>query len=571
MLYTYNNAKINSSCAIELTHNNIYGLRTMPNISLPIEDLHDSVERPVVFSVVREILEITELSDKTPISFYDDEGKAAQAGSLITNDATKPNKWPFDERIRIEVDEDFDPNSIYTIHTKQPENIPVFKDDAIGAVIRPIYSPTKVVINFNYRARDKNQAMKWRNNIRAKVAMFRDINLHELSYHTHLQEEFIIIIKEIHRLRENVAPYGEEFDVYFAKHLSDKASIKTNLGGKSVLWGVEERQIRVQGIFDFEGAPEKGEKSDDSGDAWSINFSYKFEYQKPIMLNMTYPIVIHNQVLSKKFRPSETVYRLEDQKRSFSMSGRAYNNFESDTKVLTYKGNDGISIPEFDEFSPKMILPSTVNVMTCLVVVETNGTNPRKLLNLTQLGEVGLNPIVLDFIKQIEYPFMGKDFYSIFSLSLYRHSGLVESGSLTVDENLDVYSTFDLDLRKTYRVRLGLVTNFTYLRTQALDRIRTVPGLGDILINCIDGCIAKYANHPDIGKSEMSDVDRKLLNASPYPKYDPRSNPNVPGYLPILNLPGRTSRASNIPTDYGRNLPMSTVQSMFVRAQRKED
>ena len=123
----------------------------MPNISLPIEDIHDSVERPVVFSIVREVLELTELSDKTPISFYDDEGKSAQLGSLINSDPNRVNKWPFDERVRIEVEEDFDPASMLTIHTQQPENIPIFLDDTLGIVIKPIYSPTKVVINFNYR------------------------------------------------------------------------------------------------------------------------------------------------------------------------------------------------------------------------------------------------------------------------------------------------------------------------------------------------------------------------------------------------------------------------------------
>lgn len=546
----------------------------MPNISLPLDDLHDSVERPVIFSVVKELLEITEISDKTNISFYDTEGKAAQVGSLITKDPEKRNKWPFDERVRIEVDEDFDPNSFYSIHTKTPEHIPVFRDDAIGAVIRPIYSPTKVSISFTYRARDKNQAMRWRNNVRAKTAMYRDINLHELSYHTHLQEEFIVIIKELHRLRERVAGYGDSFDTYFAQHLSDKASIKTNLGGKSVLWGVDERQVRVQGLFDFEGAPEKGEK-DGENDAWSISFTYRFEYQKPILMNMVYPIVVHNQVLSSKYRPVEKAYRVEDQSRSMSMSNRAYNAFESDTKVLTHKGNDGLSIPAFDEFAPKSILPTTVNVMTCLVVVDTTpGANPRKLMNLAELGDTNLNPSILKFMKDVEHLFLGKDYQSIFSLSLYRHGSLLEENSLTVDSNLDIYSTFDLDLRKTYRIRLGLVTNFTYLRKEALDRIQAFgklnPGFGDILVNCIDGSISKYGTHPDIGKSALSDVDRKLVAASPYPTIDPRSDTTLSGYIPNLKAPGRSTPSGIIPTGYGRGLTMSTVQSMYVRAHRKE-
>lgn len=547
----------------------------MPNISIPLDDLHDSVERPVIFSVVRELLDITEISDQTSISFYSDEGKAAQVGSLINTDPNKRNKWPFDERVRIEVDEDFDPNSIYSIHTKQHEHIPIFKDDEIGAVIRPIYSPTKVSITFTYRARDKNQAMRWRNNIRAKTAMYRNINLHELSYHTHLQEELIVIVKELHRLRENIAGYGETFDTYFANHLTDKASIKTNVGGKSVLWSIEDRQIRVQGIFDFEAAPEKGER-DGTNDAWAISFTYKFEYQKPILTNMVYPIVVHNQVLSSKYRPTEVAYRVEDQQRSFSASNRAYNAFESDTKALSYKGNDGVSIPAFDEFAPKSILPTTVNMMTCLVVIDTSPKgDPKKLMNFTELGETNLHPLVIKFMSEVEYPFLGKDYHSIFSLSLYRHGTLLETGSLSVDSQLNIISNYDLNLRKTYRVRLGLVTNFAYLRKEALDRIQAFtklnPGFGDLLINCIDSCISKYGTHPDIGKSAMSDVDRKLVLASPYPEFDPRSNTTLPGRIPSLKAPGRSTIASALNSTYARGLNMSTVQTMFVRAQRKDN
>lgn len=540
----------------------------MPNISIPIEDLQDSVERPVILSVVRDILDITQISDKTPISFYGDEGKAAQLGSLINSDKSTFNKWPFNERVNIEVDEQFDESMMLSIHTKQPEHQPVFLDSALGVCIRPIYSPTKVEITFNYRARDKNQAQSWRNQMRAKVAMYRQINLHELSYHVHLNEELFIIIKEIHRMREAVAGYNEPFDTYFARNLSDRASIKTNLGGVAVLWGIDERQIRVQGSFDFEGAPEKGEKDSD-GDSWSISFTYRFEYQKPILMNMTYPLVVHNQVLDSKYRPAERAYKVEDQLTRRSLSSAAYAAFETDTASLKYTGRDGVSIPDYDEFIPGMILPSTINIVTCLVVVDFDSTNPRKLMNLRELGDVGLNSKLLDFIASSEYPFMGEDFKSIISLSLYRHSGLMESGSVMIDSNLDVYCTFDPDLRKTYRIRLGLVTNLSYLPIAALNRIRDTPGIPDLLVESINYTIANYASHPDIGKNKLSDIDVKVLGATPYgvsdAMYDPLQNSIIPAQFPVSPY----SAAARLPAGAGRVAMPRTVQSQHIRSQRK--
>lgn len=138
-----------------------------------------------------------------------------------------------------------------------------------------------------------------------------------------------------------------------------------------------------------------------------------------------------------------------------------------------------------------------------------------------------------------------------------------------IDDKLDIYSTFDLDLRQTYRIRFGLVTNFSYLKKEALDRVRSVPGLGDILIRAIDSSICKYGTHPDIGKSQMSDVDRKLVDAAPAPLIDPNANPALDGYIPKQFPPGRTTPSNYIPSDFGRNLPMSTIQISHLNAQRK--
>jgi hypothetical protein len=44
----------------------------------------------------------------------------------------------------------------------------------------------------------------------------------------------------------------------------------------------------------------------------------------------------------------------------------------------------------------------------CEIKADING-NPRKLMNLSELGDTSMNKVILDFIKNIEYPFMGKD------------------------------------------------------------------------------------------------------------------------------------------------------------------
>jgi hypothetical protein len=516
----------------------------MPNIITPIDDIQDSVERPVVFDIIRQVMELTHISHKTSIQFLGDEQRAAQKNSTITKDPISENRWSYDEKVVIEVDEDFDRNRLINKYVKQPEQYFIFEDDKLPIYIKPIYASSEVKITVKYKARDKNQAIKWRNDIQSHIAMMRDINLHEINYHYHLPEIHIEILKELHRLRENVAGYGDTFDDYFAKRLTNNASIITNLSGTEGIWAVSEKQIRVQGYFDFEGVPEKGDKEGDH-DNWAISFVYSFKYEKPIECNMVYPLVIHNQLIGSKYRPSAKDYKLEDQPGAFTSSGRAFYNFESDNTSLSIMGNDGVSIPSFDEFIPNSIIPTTIRVFTALTSITE--ANKRFLFNLNELGQLQLYPKIIEFIKLSEYPHLGKAFHSIFALNLYRDSALVSDNALIVDSNLNVNSTIDLDLRKTYHVRLGLVTDVSYLRGEAVGRLRKYPDVGDKLIRAINSALTSLGGHVDINKNQLSNMDTVTLTGRP--------NYNDKDSLVCSN------------SSYGRGTHMDLVQSLFVVAE----
>lgn len=521
----------------------------MPNIVIPLQDIQDSVERPVIFDIIRQVMDITQISSKTPIMFLGDESHAAQQNSTLTKDPITENRWSYNEKIIIEVDEDYDRNRLLNTYVKQPETNYIFKDENIPIYIKPVYSSSEVKITVKYRTRDKNQANKWRNDMRTKAALMRDINLHEITYHYHLQEQFILILKELYRLRENVDGYNETWDDYFINRLTSKASIVSNLSGTQALWAIAEKQIRVQGYFDFEGVPDKGEKEGDQ-DNWSIGFTYLFKYEKPIECNMIYPIMIHNQLLSEDYRPKEKTYAIEDQLRTFTHSGRVMAEFESDMRSLSIKGNDGLCIPSFDEFVPGSILPSTVRVVTALTSVIP--LDRKNLFNLTDLGDFSLDPDIINFLMESEYPYLGKDFQSIFTLSLYRESYLTSSNNLKVDKDLNVSSVNDLALRKTHRVRLGLVTDISYLSLEAITRLRNYPLVAEKLIKAINTALVDLGGHPDIAKNTLSSSDLAVITRKIGPS-DDKENLIYTG----INA-GRGSR-------------MSLSQILFVQSYRKEN
>lgn len=476
----------------------------MPNIITPLSDLESSVERPVIYDILRQMMDITRISSQTPIRFYGDAGKATQQNSTITDNGLGENIWDFDERLIIEVDQDYDKDHILVTAVTVPEHLLIFRDDALGVIIKPVYMTTDVSIRAKYRARDRNQANRWRNDMVAHTAKGRDVNLHTVQYSYHIPDAFVILLQELHRLRENLAGHGENFNDYFTGHLTTNASVVTNLAGKEAVWAISEPQMGIQTWFEIEGVPEKPDKDGDH-DTWTTSFTYRFRYEKPIECNMVYPIVVHNQVLSTNYRPDRKVDRRQEHQRSYTFSGAAYNQFESDTDALLYRGSTGLLIPNFDEFMPNSIPSATLRVFSALTTISS--PDERDLLNLKELPDLQLDRDILEFMTQSEYPFMGKNYASIFSLNLYCGPYLQESGSLQVLPDLTVRATKNLDLRKTYRVRLSLVGNFAYTYPAALQRLKEFPAAAAKLALALNAALRDCGAESDLLKNKLSATD----------------------------------------------------------------
>lgn len=478
----------------------------MPNIVSPISQLHWTVERPVVFEIARQIMAMSGISSKTPITFYGDEEKTSQAGSTV--ESTHPeNKWPYDERVYIEVSEDYDPDSLGSTAVTRIEHPAYIQDDLLGLNLRPVYVRTILTISFKYRARDKAQAVRWRNERRIKTSQMQECMLHDLTYHYCIPTDQLEIVKEIYRLRENVAGYGQSYNDYLTGIANRNVGLVTNQAMSDAAWVVNENQVRVVGIWDYTGVPEKAEKEGDA-DTWSVTFSHKVEYHKPIGSQIRYPLIVHNQLIGEDYRPGP-VKVIENYQARRSISGEYMKGFETDSRAIALRGDTGVTLPEFDDWIPKSILPSTVRVFTAVSLVDT--ASPRTLFNLEDLGEYQLIPEILDWIRQQEWRWMGKDYQSILSLTLYKDLTQLSSDSISVDANLNVTAAVDMDPRHVYHVRLGLVTNFNYLATPALQRLQG-QAVSHTLVRVINTSMRSLnASRRDIRDLQIPDLDARSI------------------------------------------------------------
>ncbi len=444
----------------------------MPKISLMTPELISAVIRPSILDITRQVMQITKIDEKSKILYVGELGVNYQRGSTISdiNNERDRTGLSFSNQVTVEIENDYNEANVNSTAVRQPEHIPVFNDPNLGIVIKPIYSKNDFTITFKYRSESETAGLKWRDSIRMHISMMRDVNLHTVKYHFLIPPEYVYILKELHRLRENIAGYNETFDEYLANNSTTKFTSISNQSGTKVGLGIADTQMRIIGLFDFQIAPQKGEREDRNGSAWTTTFTYKVSLDIPIASNMEYPIMIHNQLLEFPFIDYKDSYNLDEHDKSWTQSLGYLSNFEITNEVdRALKRSTIVRVPSFDAFVPTSEVYSSEAVLTALCNVDIN--TPKLLLNLKELGDVVIDEDIIELFKE-EYPYLTKPYKSIFHLSLYKWSALSKDNSISVTRDLDVVCSEDLSLRVNHRAVLSVIRDITLLDKAALLRLK---------------------------------------------------------------------------------------------------
>ena len=481
----------------------------MPNISLTVSGTEQSVLRPIIMDMVKQIQDVTKIATDTLILFPGDIEKTYQPGSTIDKPTEDRSRFLNNNMIHIEVDEDYNRDAVLSTAVTRPEHVPIFVDNKLRVVIRPVYSPTTVSINFKFRSKSKSTISRWRNDIRMRISMMRDVNLHQISYHYLIPDDIIRVLTEVHRLREAVAPYNESFATYLTTNSTTRLTELSNQSGIDTKLGIAETQMRIVGYFDFDGVPDKIEQDTES-DTYIGSFTYKFNFDKPIACNMIYPVMIHNQILDTNFRPPEESYNLDNQIASYSESFGALSYFEITNKMDKLTGKSpGVILPPFDEFVPSSVVVDTSPIFSALCQISDE--DKRTLINLKELDFILIDADILDFIMLSEYPFLRDPYKSILHVDLYKNNSISNRPGVNVDKDLNVIADEDLDFRINYRVRFSLVTNLDLLSEEALDRLRRFP---IAMVKILQAIMESLRNNFDFTNlSKYSVISRNSLNS----------------------------------------------------------
>jgi hypothetical protein len=449
------------------------GNNPMPNLILPIKATYESVTRLATHSVVRQVLKRTGLSESVPIRFLGETGTDQQPGSDIHS--TEQNIFEHHSKVKISVQEEYKDDAVINSPVREQDAPYVFEDTALGVLIKPIYSHTAMTISFEYRASTRVEVEAWRNDIKVRLADNRSGMLHELDYHYEVPQACLTTLAHLHELREAQAGYGEDLTTWFQKCFTKRTTVLTKMDGKSSLLVVAEKAIGIQGWFEFI-EPNEAEK-DSEGASWTVSFSYKFHYHKPVSVNFLYPLVVHNQLIDSRLFSKRRPYSLDDRPSLKSETTKSYSSI-SDLHRQPPDPMGGIRNPEWDDWVPNQVPNYTTSLSTWLLQVDRH--DPTLILDMNDLGCHELVDLFKEFLTH-EQPYVTRRGKSLIYFTLFRGNEPMDDKSIYMDEHLVLRTREPMNVRQTYHVRLGVVVELSLLDARAKEAMLKF-GLAVLLI-----------------------------------------------------------------------------------------
>lgn len=445
----------------------------MPRVALETPQTYDSITRPVALAVVRQILSILSLPENLSLVFPGASEQAPMTGSPLGYDGD-PTSFKYKGHLLVEVTENAVEDRVLATAVFQKENLPIFVEPKLGVKIHPIYSGTEMVLNCTYRAPNRVLAKRFRDDALIRTAMGRKENLHELTYHYSMPYEYLHLLKAIHGMREEVAGYGDSFDKWIVDHITSRATNLVNLVGEQPQLVIAEHQVCPQGYFDFTAQPEP-EQKDREGGSFLLNFEYRMTYDKVVGSVAKWPLVVHNQLVDAQWRsePNASGSQIDPArcKRRPSLSRHAFDHFSTLGKSFECRRRlSGVSIPAYDDWDPATLHPTTSTVAAIMLMVDLD--DQHAILNLKELGDYTIDPDILAYLVG-EAPHLCAYGQSAVYLSLYRGETPLDDGSISVDADLNVTSTNELDPRERYHLRIAINHDLLSLPTSAVERLRT--------------------------------------------------------------------------------------------------
>ena len=468
----------------------------MPTVSLTLEDTNRSILSQAYFKIIKDIVSTVKIPHSAlvavqkdmEVSLTDNRHNATSSG-----ESNLPSTVA-DRRITAVITEDYNEDELTTTAVHQQNVLPIFIDPEVSVSVYPVYVKSDISIEFSFVSPSKTEANRIRDDIRIRLSQTRNINIHELEYTILIPEVVEEFISDVYDLKNRLQP--QPLLEYFLAHTTNRVHPITDMGNSSnTKLAIQEKQVRIVGLFDFSSMPEKIDV-DNENNNYKISFTYKLSMDVPRAMVMKYPVMICNRPLPAKYLTFIEEHKLKSQEEyknnlSYTQSLYALSHFEAHRQLENRVDIKlPINVPLFDDFNIRQKRGGYAIVASFLTQVDEG--NKKSLFNLKDIDPFYIPDPVLNFIKTQDRNYVITPYTSLLFFGLHQDGKHFDNDILEIDENFNVTSKAPLSLFKPVRVTLSVCIDLSTLPDSTLRRLRNYPDAYLIYLSEVIRAINNY-------------------------------------------------------------------------------
>lgn len=454
----------------------------MPRYMLEVPLVHETVTRPIVRKITKEVLENFGLRSENVGFVFN-----GMNDSVSNNNSTlgkTDNALRLESDSRIEVDFDEVAVNPLEVAVLRPEQRFVFLDDQLRVWLKPIYVSTEITISFKLVTHDKTTATMWKR--RAELQSYREMHqfMTDLDYHYSIPKGFVKQLWVIHALRENSAePKNENFGKWLKRCFVKEFTSISNQAYKNTSFAIKEKQTRVQGWFTFGHEVTEIERKTDAG-AWQAEFTVKVYYDRPDGVVMTYPLMVHNQLIPAEFRDDNPTGRGPvDYMSSRALSLQDFGLFERvGAGNPLSRWSSGLAMPHFDDWMHAFQLPHHACLTRILLALMPSEPDWLFTFDDESMGNYQIKPHAIAYMKDCKNMLLSP-YDSIFHTSVHEWYKLLDYKKFNIDGDLKLTSLVELDFKNMYHIVVALLCDLTLLSEAGRDILFKHP---QVVIDWVD-------------------------------------------------------------------------------------
>lgn len=483
----------------------------MPKLKMEIPEVVNSISRPVVHAVVADLTKWLALREPPPVVYLGSSTQPPTKGGL--GNEAKNLIFNSEALMVIEVTEDYPDHLNGTQPQIRPNEIVEFADNDLGVFMKPMYQPVRITMNFKIRTEDETRAKQITQSWKRHITGLKEVYLHTVGYHYPIPLRMMAILMETHKLREANFGYGNTTNQWFKDCFSSKMTVISDMKGKNPFFAIRENQTEIQGWYEFDGKPPVFEK-DAEGGSWTTQVTYVFQYDRVEGMVMDYPLMVHNQMIDLEFVDTNKLQTPEDIQVYRNLTGALSFYFGSINKPVSLSGEPGLPIPHFDDWLPNSKYAHHQNLSRILLSVDPNDRN--LIIDLNDLGEWVLDPLLLNHIRVMKNGIFHPR-QAIVLVNLYEGQNLMDHSWMSIDDNLVIRCSRDLNPRKVYHLVISLNYNLSTLSAAALRALALDGAFAKKILLLVEPRLMELGFMPEIFAD--GSMDLSALNEAAYESY----------------------------------------------------